>query len=140
MNVISLVAFMFLSNLFFVQIAVLHDLNLLKIKTGNPVPLVKLHEDVGRSSYLDFIDIDSEHRDAQMCTTYVTEIYANMRVIEVCTGHLLNFFLSHKQLHCINKSSARQSLEAFTFHYCLLLYPKFFEEHLQEYYYPLQSC
>ena len=45
MNVISLVAFMFLSNLFFVQIAVLHDLNLLKIKTGNPVPLVKLHED-----------------------------------------------------------------------------------------------
>lgn len=61
------------------------------LKQGNPVPLVKLHEDVGRSSCLDFIDIDSEHRDAQMCTTYVTEIYANMRVIELKRRPLANF-------------------------------------------------
>lgn len=61
------------------------------LKQGNPVPLAKLHEDVGRSSCSDFIDIDSEHKDPQMCTAYVTDIYANMRVVELKRRPLPNF-------------------------------------------------
>nr|QZZ92780.1 cyclin A 2;2 [Larix kaempferi] len=61
------------------------------LKQGNPVPLAKLHEDVGRSSCLDFIDIDSEYKDPQMCVAYVTDIYANMRVIELKRRPLPNF-------------------------------------------------
>lgn len=61
------------------------------LKQGNPVPLANLHEDVGRSSCSDFIDIDSEYKDPQMCTAYVTDIYANMRVVELKRRPLPNF-------------------------------------------------
>lgn len=29
-------------------------------------------------------DIDSDHRDPQLCTIYAREIYSNLRVAEVC--------------------------------------------------------
>lgn len=61
------------------------------LNQGNPVPLAKLHEDAGRSSSLDFVNIDSEYKDPQMCTAYVTDIYANMRVVELKRRPLPNF-------------------------------------------------
>ncbi|KAH9320179.1 hypothetical protein KI387_021948, partial [Taxus chinensis] len=53
------------------------------LKQGTPAVLAKPHEDAGCTSCSKFIDIDSDHCDPQMCTAYATEIYDNLRIIEL---------------------------------------------------------
>ncbi|KAL8230369.1 hypothetical protein R6Q57_000147 [Mikania cordata] len=43
----------------------------------------KIHEKLTISSDPDFIDIDSDKKDPQMCSLYVCEIYSNLRVAEL---------------------------------------------------------
>ncbi|KAI7752042.1 hypothetical protein M8C21_009223 [Ambrosia artemisiifolia] len=43
----------------------------------------KINEKLTVSSHPDFIDIDSDKRDPQMCSLYVCEIYSNLRVAEL---------------------------------------------------------
>ena len=44
------------------------------------------------SSDPDFIDIDSDKKDPQLCSLYAPEIYNNLRVAEVCAiGVILVF-------------------------------------------------
>ena len=38
----------------------------------------------GGLSDLDFIDIDSDHTNPQMCCLYSSDIYTNLRAAEVC--------------------------------------------------------
>lgn len=34
----------------------------------------------------DITDIDSDHKDSQLCSLYASDIYSNFRVAEVCDG------------------------------------------------------
>ncbi|KAI3786051.1 hypothetical protein L1987_45178 [Smallanthus sonchifolius] len=43
----------------------------------------KIHEKLTISSHPDFIDIDSDEKDPQMCSVYACEIYSNLRVAEL---------------------------------------------------------
>ncbi|GLJ18967.1 hypothetical protein SUGI_0339180 [Cryptomeria japonica] len=52
-------------------------------KQGVPAILVKSREGAGCSSRSHYIDIDLDHGDPQMCTAYATEIYDNLRIIEL---------------------------------------------------------
>lgn len=42
-----------------------------------------LYCNLGEFSVLEFIDIDTDHRNPQMCCTYASEIYTNQCVTEV---------------------------------------------------------
>jgi hypothetical protein len=39
----------------------------------------------------EFIDIDSDHKDPQLCSLYAADIYSNLRVAEVCTLYAKKF-------------------------------------------------
>ena len=43
-----------------------------------------VYENWRASSDPEFIDIDSDHKDPQLCSLYAADIYNNLRVAEVC--------------------------------------------------------
>eukprot|EP01018_Ginkgo_biloba_P008678 Gb_07594 [translate_table: standard] len=51
----------------------------------------KLFEGVGWSTSVEFIDIDSNHKDPQMCSIYASEIYDHMRIAELKRRPLPSF-------------------------------------------------
>ncbi|XP_058111903.1 cyclin-A2-1-like [Magnolia sinica] len=50
-----------------------------------------LCEELGNSKDLDFIDIDSDHTNPQMCSLYASDIYANLRAVELIRRPCSNF-------------------------------------------------
>ncbi|KAJ6846635.1 cyclin-A2-1-like [Iris pallida] len=51
----------------------------------------KLSEDLGSSSCMDFIDIDSDHKNTQLCCIYSSDIYFNLRAAELIRRPCSNF-------------------------------------------------
>lgn len=54
------------------------------------------------SSYSDYLDIDSDKKNPQLCSLYASEIYNNLRVAEVCAMEVICIFvsLSCSHIHC----------------------------------------
>ncbi|CAK9137914.1 unnamed protein product [Ilex paraguariensis] len=77
----------------------LHNPQLGKQPPGNPSPLQKfstkekfgLYEKQMVSSNPDFTDIDSDHKDPQLCSIYAPDIYSNLRVAELVRRPHSNF-------------------------------------------------
>lgn len=52
---------------------------------------VTFSEDPGGSSCIDFIDIDSDHKNPQLCCMYSSDIYFNLRAAELIRRPCFNF-------------------------------------------------
>ncbi|KAF8407004.1 hypothetical protein HHK36_006126 [Tetracentron sinense] len=62
-----------------------------------PIHKDKICEDLGISSSLDIIDIDSDHKDPQMCSLYAHDIYSNLLVTELIRRPYPNFMETLQQ-------------------------------------------